>query len=392
MNTPPRAAAEQRPNRKRAIQGLCLYLLAVLLVLIAWPKLCAYLQAAAVLKQLDGQPVPHYLRSIAAVPLRENNVTVPSSAGPVQARLYTPMQRANAPGLVLVPGIHYRGMNEPRLVAFAKSLASCGLRVMTPELPDSRDYQIRPSDVQAIGDAAQWLQRATGRRVGLMGLSFSGGLALMAAAQSAYSRDVSFVFSVGAHDDLFRVANFYTSRADPLPDGNVERATPNPYGPMVLEYEHLQDFVPPADVEAVRPVLRARLYQDAALEKQLLAKLTDSQRTEYARLVDTVHQDWALSASDNKHFAEMAAVSPHGHLAGLRVPVYLLHGRGDNLIPFAEAEWLAQDLPHGTLADMAISRLIVHVGVTREKPKWLEEWRLLHMMAQVMERAGHPPR
>jgi dienelactone hydrolase len=370
--------------------GLCL--LAILPVFLAWPNLRAYLQAAAVLEQLNGQPVPRLLRPVAAIPLRENDITVPSSAGPVRARLYTPVRRENAPGLVLVPGIHYMGMNEPRLVAFARSLAGCGLRVLTPELPDSRDYQIRPSDVAAIGDSAHWLAATTGRRVGLMGLSFSGGLALMAAARRTYSSDISFVFSVGAHDDLFRVASFYTSQADPLPNGDVERATPNAYGPMVLEYEHLEDFVPPADVAAVRPVLRAKLYEDAALEKRLLAKLTSAQQAEYRHLIDTTHQDWVLAASDNKHFAEMEAVSPHGHLTGLDVPVYLLHGRGDTLVPFAETEWLAQDLPRGTLADMVISPLIAHVGIARERSQGWQKWQLLHLMAQVMERAERPPR
>ncbi len=153
-------------------------------------------------------------------------------------------------------------------------MSACGLRVLTPELPDSRDYRIKPSDVQAIGDSVQWMQNATGHPVGLMGLSFSGGLALMAAAKPPFSNEISFVFSVGAHDDLLRVATFYATEADPLPNGDVERAKPNNYGPWVLEYEHLEDFVPDADVAAIRPVLRARLYENWSLEKQLLANLT----------------------------------------------------------------------------------------------------------------------
>ena len=73
----------------------------------------------------------------------------------------------------------------------------------------------------------------------------------------------------------YRVATFYATEADPLPDGDVERAKPNNYGPWVLEYEHLEDFVPAADLVAIRPVLRARLYENWALEKSLLANLTD---------------------------------------------------------------------------------------------------------------------
>lgn len=366
---------------------VALFFLILFLLVIVWPRTRAYLQSAAILTELNGKPVPRLLRPVAAMPVTARTLTIPSSAGTVSARLYSPVNRPDAPGLVLVPGIHYLGMDEPRLVAFARSMAACGLRVLTPELPDSRDYRINSSDVQAIDDSAQWLQQITGRRVGLMGLSFSGGLALMAAATPPYSNEVSFVFSIGAHDDLYRVATFYVTDADPLPDGNIERDTPNDYGPMILEYEHLEDFTLPADTDAIRAVFRARLYNDQALEKQLAAKLTPSQKTEYARILDVAHQDWVLSASNKKHAAEMAAVSPHGHLAGLHVPVYLLHGRGDNLIPFAEAEWLAKDLPHGTLKKFLISPLIGHVTINGKKAGLWDRWQLLHLLATVMERA-----
>ncbi len=361
-----------------------------MLPVIFWPKTRAYLQAIAILDQLNGKPVPHLLQPIAAMPVSTTTLTLPSSAGVVEARLYTPTPAPNAPGLVLIPGIHYLGMDEPRLVAFARTMSACGLRVLTPELPDSREYRIQPSDVQAIGDSVQWLQNATGRPVGLMGLSFSGGLALEAAAKPPFSNEVSFVFSVGAHDDLLRVATFYATEADPLPDGDVERAKPNNYGPLVLEYEHLEDFVLAADVAAIRPVLRARLYENWPLEKQLLANLTDAQKAEYEKLLDPKQEDATLFGSNKKHAAEMAAVSPDGHLAGLHVPVYLLHGRGDTLIPFAEADWLAEALPRGTLKEMLISPLIDHVSTNTSKPNVWDEWRLLHLLAQVMERAEHP--
>lgn len=385
MNPSARSQFQPRTRRIHFALFVAYLLIGLLSLSFFWPRIRAYLQAAAILGELNGRPVPHLLQPIAAMPLTTRTFTIPSSAGVVEARLYTPVRSPNAPGLVLVPGIHYRGIDEPRLMAFARSLASCGLRVLTPVLPDSRDYRIQPSDVQAIGDSVQWLRNTTGRPVGLMALSFSGGLALMAAAQPPYSNEVSFVFSVGAHDDLYRVATFYVTGADPLPDGDIERTTPNDYGPLVLEYEHLEDFVLPADLEAIRPVFRMRLQENPALEKTLLASLTSSQQAEYARVVDLHQQAVALFDSNKKHAGEMAAVSPHDHLTGLHVPVYLLHGREDNLIPFAEAEWLAQDLPRDTLKEMLVSPLIAHVGTTTAKPCIWDELQLLHLLATVME-------
>ena len=106
--------------------------------------------------------------------------------------------------------------------------------------------------------------------------------------------------------------------------------------------------------------------------------------------LDPKQEDAALFASNKKHAAEMAAVFPAEHLAGLHVPVYLLHGHADTLIPFAEADWLAEDLPRGTLKNMLISPLIAHVSTNVTHANLLDEWRLLHLLAQVMEHAGHP--
>lgn len=383
-------SVRQRRTIRYYFAWLCVACFCLLFLLtFFWPKTRAHLQSFAILTQLNGHSVPWLLRPIAALPLATQAVTIPSSAGAVSARLYTPVSRPGAPGVVVVPGIHYLGMNEPRLTAFARSMAACGLLVLTPELPDSRDYRIRPTDVQAIGDAVQWLKRKSGRPVGLMGLSFSGGLALMAAARPEFADDVSFVFSVGGHDDLSRVANFYVTGAIPLPGGDVERKTPNNYGPWILEYENLQDFTLPVDTAAIRPVFRARLYNDPKLEKHLFKKLTHAQRVEYARVLDIPHQRWAIAVSNKKHAAEMAAVSPHGLLATLRTRVFLLHGLDDTLIPSAESEWLAQDLPKGVPTRLLISPLIGHVGITPGEAGWIDRWQLLHLLALVMQNAAN---
>jgi len=359
-----------------------------ILFAIFWPKTRAYFQAAAILSQLNGQPAPFWLRPSCSLPLTAETFPIAFVAGPVTARSYTPAGRVHAPGIVIVPGIHYLGIDEPRLRAFARSIAACGFRVLTPELPDSRDYRIAPSDIAAIGGSVAWLHRATGKPVGLIGLSFSGGLALMAAAQPPYSNQIAGVLSVGAHDDLYRVAMFYVTGADPLPSGDIVRETPNNYGPWILEYEHLEDFIRPEDVGAIRSALRARLYNDPALEEKAVSRLSKSQKEEYAQVLE--HPSWPLALSNKKHAAEMAALSPHGHLAGLHVPVYILHGRADNLIPFAESYWLTQDLPQGTLKERLVSPLIGHVTTNQDKANFMDRFALIRMLARFLQRVEHP--
>ena len=155
----------------------------------------------------------------------------------------------------MLHGVHHLGIDEPRLEAFATAMASCGIRVLTPELPDIKDYHVDASSIRTIGESARWFARRSGAPVGVMGLSFSGGLALEAAADPAYAAAFRFVMAVGAQDDMTRVANYYRTGEDERPNGTVERLAAHPYGPLVLEYEYVQDFVPAKDVPAIRRVL-----------------------------------------------------------------------------------------------------------------------------------------
>ena len=133
------------------------------------------------------------------------------------------------------------------------------------------------------------------------------------------------------------------------PDGTMERLPPHEYGPLVLEYEHLEDFVPVQDRAAIRPVLREHLYEDRSAEGLAEAKLTVRQRAEAAQLMDAespVTRE-QLAADEMRHLREMEGVSPHGRLEGMTTPVYLLHGQADNIIPSAETLWMASELPTG---------------------------------------------
>jgi dienelactone hydrolase len=91
--------------------------------------------------------VPSLVKATVAAPIRTRDIvfTVPGSKGvqeQVRARLYLPEGRPNAPSLIVLHGVHHLGIDEPRLEAFATAIANCGIRVLTPELPDIKDYHV----------------------------------------------------------------------------------------------------------------------------------------------------------------------------------------------------------------------------------------------------------
>ena len=194
--------------RKKALAVL-LMALVVALGAVAWPFTKAHLQAMAVLRLVSGQPVPWAIGKLVTEPVRTKDVQFATNAGLVKGRLYLPQRHTDAPGMIVLHGVHHLGIDEPRLVNFATAMASCGLRVLTPELPGIKDYHVDPDSVQVIGESAKWFAGQTGGPVGVMGLSFSGGLALVAAADPVYRPDFRFVFAAGSQDEMAHVANYY---------------------------------------------------------------------------------------------------------------------------------------------------------------------------------------
>jgi dienelactone hydrolase len=341
------------------------------------------------LRLVSGQKVPWVISKLVTESIRTEEVNFATEAGVVRGRLYLPERHPGAPGLVVLHGVHHLGIEEPRLVNFAKAMASCGLRVLTPELPGIKDYHVDLGSVRVIEESARWFAGQTGGPVGVLGLSFSGGLALVAAGNPGYRKDFKFVLAVGSQDEMAHVANFYLTGREVRPDGSTERLTPHEYGPLVLEYEHLEDFVPTQDEDAIRPVLREHLYENRSAEELAEAKLNARQKAETAELMDSnsAATKAKLAASDMKHAQEMEELSPHELLPTMTTPVYLLHGQADNIIPAAETLWMAKELPRSTLREALVSPVLSHVNLDEAKPRLRDQWQLVHFFALVMHAA-----
>ena len=382
---------------------VCLGVLLVMDAVAGWPFLRTRLQAIAVLDRVGDRPVPAPVRWLVAEPVTTTDLTLPLPSGTIRARLYTPVGHADAPALMVIHGVHYLGMDEPRLEAFASAMAGCGLRVLTPELPDIKDYHIGPSSIARIGDAATWLAEQSRLRrgknpgiapagfvpVGVMGLSFSGSLSLLAAAEPQYRPYIKFVVAVGSEDEMSRVANYYLTGSALRPSGDAETLAPHEYGALVLEYESLQDFVPAPDRDAVRLVLRDHLYEDFPAERAALARLTPAQVAEAKQLMDTTSPITRrmIAESDARHLAAMASVSPNGQLGQLATPVFLLHGEADNIIPSAETQWLEREIPQRDMQAALISPVISHLDMDEKGPTFADQWRLIRFFAKMLHAA-----
>jgi dienelactone hydrolase len=393
--TLPANAAAARSACARPYSRILLALPFLTIVLLALtPPVYNHLRAASALTVIAEMP-ESALSRFDTNPVIAEQITFPSITTE-PAILYHPVGIAHPSVLVVVHGVHHLGISEPRLQRFARALASHGYLVMTPQVDELADYNITKTSATVIGDAVHELVRRSGaQKVGLLGLSFAGGMSLIAASDPAVERELSGVIAIGAHDDLKRVLDFFETDQTRAPDGAVLRMKAHEYGSLVTAYSHAASYFSPQDVVQARVALRALLWEDMPRAHAEAAKLSPAGQERMAQLF--AHDTKSLVADTQRALAavrpELDAASPHYYLARVHVPVLLLHGSADNVVPPTETLWLERDLPKGVLKDALISNAIGHVEVGGSSV--IDQLRLIHWMDEMLElldtaSAAHP--
>jgi pimeloyl-ACP methyl ester carboxylesterase len=225
--------------------------------------------------------------------------------------------------------------------------------------------------------------------VTVTGISFGGGLALLAASDPVYAAHIRALAVMGTYDDLARVLRFLATSQEELPDGSAIPFTAQDYGASVFVYSRLNQFFPESDWPAAHEALRAWLWDQPDNAKPWIAKLGAASRATMAALLARRIADLRpqlLKAIQSAQL-ELAAVSPRGHLAALRVPVFILHGSSDSVIPPAESLWLEKDIPREDVQAVLITGAFSHVDPAKGASLY-EELRIVHFVGDVLRAAN----
>lgn len=317
------------------------------------------------------------------------DVMLPTTQGTVRARLYAPRGVSHPHGMVLVHGIHHLGIDEPRLVNFARASASDGFSVLTPEVAALADYHVDGASIGTIGESSAWLERRLGAGpVTVVGVSFAGGLSLLAACDPRFAPHIRALVLMGAYDDLGRVVRFLATSQAQFPDGRIEPYAAHDYGAAVFVYSHMEEFFPRGDLPVAHDALRDWLYEKPEAAQALFPRLSPASRATMEILVTRriAQLRPQLLAAIQADDAQLSAISPQGKLAALRTPVFLLHGATDDIIPSTETLWLEREIPKPYLREALITPAFSHVDPDKH-PVWRDELRLVNFLAGVLRAA-----
>ena len=323
----------------------------------------------------------------AAVTMQE--VTIPTVNGPVRARLYVPTGVTRPPGMVVVHGIHHLGIDEPRLMSFARAAAGGGYAVLTPQVSALADYHVDEASIATIGESPAWLQQHLGNGpVTVVAISFAGGLALLASCDARYAPHIRALVLMGAYDNLERVSRFLATSEAEFPDGRTVPYKAHDYGAAVFVYSNLDKFFTASDLGIAHEALREWLWERPEAAQKLLSQLSPAGRATMeillTRKIDQLRpQLLDVIRTDEP---QLAAMSPQGKLGDLRVPVFILHGSTDDIIPSTESLWLQREVPPKYLREVLITPAFSHVDPDKSAT-WADQLRLVGFLADVLHAA-----
>jgi dienelactone hydrolase len=322
--------------------------------------------------------------------------------GQVQAKFYMPEGEVSR-SVLLIPGIHSMGIEEPRLTALAKDLAGTGVIVMTMALPDLQAYMITPRATDVIEDAVGWMAQrsnlAPDGRVGIVGISFAGGLSISAAGRPAIRDKVAFILSFGGHGDLPRVMRYLATGEAPQVPG-LATHPPHDYGVSVILYGLAdQGVVPSEQVAALREGIKTFLLaSQLTLVNMNQANATFAKAREMAKALPEPSRTFMNYVNDRSVKKLGPALVPYLEQLGTNdpalspdrapdppsAPVYLLHGDDDTVIPAAESALLNDYLrSKGADVHLLLSNLITHAEVNRSATA-SDTWKLVSFWASVL--------
>lgn len=316
----------------------------------------------------------------------EREIMIDRGGEQVPAILFLPRSRAferRLPGWVVLHGITRPGRNHPSILRFSRSLASTGAAVLIPEVPEWTRLELAPEaavpTIKAAILALDGRSETAPGRTGLIGFSFGAPQALIAAADPILRGHLAAVVGFGGYADIERAFRFQFTGRHEWNGQEYEPIRPDPYGRWVVGANYLTRL---PGFEGAGDVARAlRMLASAAGEKQIASwdpvhepkkqavreQVAPERRHVFDLFAppadeepDPEESEVFIRALAREARKNIPLLNPLPHLDRIEVPVRLLHGRNDHLIPFSESLRLHEGFPAGADVGVSITGLFSH--------------------------------
>jgi acetyl esterase/lipase len=333
--------------RNKLARALLALLFAIGFFLSVFPYGRATTRTMFLLPQILSASQPGLL-TLAEEPIRHTQMTVPSLNGPVYLDVYAPTTSpppipGAREGLVVIPGAGDERA-EPQLINFSESLARAGLVVMDMTTPTLLKWDLSAQDsdaaVQAFKAVAHW-PGVGANRIGIVGFSAGDALACFAAADPRIRDQVAFIVLFGGYFNATTLLHDFGRRALTV-DGRAQPWQPQ-YAPIQVLSDVIAHVLPPTEGQLL---VNALAPGGTPLTPYSLAQLSPDTVASYHLLAgDAPDQvDANIAALSPALHSVLDELSPSRVIDEIRAPIYLLHDRNDQFVPFTESRDFAAAL------------------------------------------------
>lgn len=270
-------------------------------------------------------------------------ISLPIRNGNLRADCYIPKSKSLGT-IVTINGLAPLGNRDPRFIILNKTLNKIGYTVVSPFFDEICDYKISLRNIDDIKDSILFISDqkdlCPSGKVSIFAPSFSGSLSLIAVSDKQIANRINSVCTIGAFanvDDI--IGNLFA-------DQNLDE-----YGRMIL----LLNFLPLSIGENKSLFKAIKLaildnyfkYKDNLFEPHYSKmKKTDRdffENLKYDKNFRMKHWEIILKKS-GKDRELLSALSVTNHINSLNLPILLIHGLKDDVVPANESSMLHKKL------------------------------------------------
>lgn len=277
-----------------------------------------------------------------------------------KTKFYLPINTFAPKTILLIHGMSVLGIEDGRLIELAQNLCCCGFSVVTPEFEELKQLKIEYDTIEYMIDVIKSIKSKSNlvdvENLGFFSVSFTGGLGLISASDSEISDSICSILVIGGYADFSSTANYV------LEDKNSDN-----YGRLIFLYNFIDLVIDKSEnlknilYEAALDNALRRIGRDSIATK-MLYELNERDRELYLKIWNIDDDSIDLAKGIFSSLSEGAKkMSPIEYVDRIDVPLSLLHGKGDNVIPATETIKLSEKMKKLKKEYvMEITRLLSH--------------------------------
>ena len=292
--------------------------------------------------------------------------------GELRMWVYEPTDRDIRGAFLLAPGLHFLGAPHPRFERFASILAATGHIVMSPFVMDYMDMRIRPHSHEVFLAAFDRLladpRLPPGISPAVFGISFGSWLVFKLACDPERGSRVAAAVIFGGFGSFTNAAEFaVTGKANELVLPNRDlRNTP-------AVFMNIVDALGVSELAAEQLTDGWMCFMKATWENDAMRDQASCRRvaTELASTISDEHRrifeigcgvEPGAEAILGPALAQLdfSYLDVRPDFQRMTCPVYLMHGRDDDVIPYTEVDVITAALPQSVHRECFLTGLYGH--------------------------------